>query len=251
MGTSGDTFLVRAVNTATDSENQIHDDKVAAEYGFRGGLVPGVTVYGYMASALLNFVGPRWLDRGAMDVRFFEPFYEGEQVLVSVSEEGEGRWQARAGSRASAMAWIESSAPTAEDIPERASPERLPASRDTIRRGFVLGSFEKHLDLSTPGVSAPLDAFIGDERVAHPAIVLALANEILMRNFVLGPWIHASSEIRNASAICDGEGVTVHGRIVDAFERKGHEFVVLDVAIWASGRLASRIRHTAIWQLAK
>lgn len=244
-------FLVRAVNTAADSENRIHDDRVAAEYGFRGGLVPGVTVYGYMASALLNVVGPRWLDKGAMDVRFFEPFYEGEQVSICVSEEGDGRWQVRAGSRAAGTAWIPGQLAAADDIPESAVTELLPAARETIQGGLVLGSFEKLVDLSAPGMAAPLDAFIGGERFAHPAIVLALANEILMRNFALGPWIHASSEVRNASAIRDGESVTVRGRIVDAFERKGHEFVVVDVAILASGRLASRIRHTAIWRPAK
>ena len=33
-----------ALNTAPDSENQIHSDEMAKEYGFKGGLVPGVTV---------------------------------------------------------------------------------------------------------------------------------------------------------------------------------------------------------------
>ena len=88
----------------------------------------------------------------------------------------------------------------------------------------------------------------GEERFAHPAILLALANEILMRNFALGPWIHASSEVRNSSAARDGEQVQVRAKIVDAYERKGHEFVVLDAAILSGERLLSCIRHTAIWQ---
>ena len=29
-----------ALNTAPDSENQIHSDELAKEYGFKGGLVP-------------------------------------------------------------------------------------------------------------------------------------------------------------------------------------------------------------------
>ena len=48
---------IRAVNTAADSENKIHNDAIAAEYGFRGGLVPGVTVYGYMAAAAIEHFG--------------------------------------------------------------------------------------------------------------------------------------------------------------------------------------------------
>jgi hypothetical protein len=237
---------VRAVNTASDSENQIHDDHVAAEYGFRGGLVPGVTVYGYMASAVIDRLGLEWLERGAMDVRFFEPFYEGEEVAVSISDLPEGRIKIEAG-RASATAWLlETSLPT--DYPAESGDPKQIASRETIRPGMLLGTLEKTLDLSQPGLSAPLDAFIGSERFAHPAIVLGLANELLMHNYTLGPWIHSSSEIRNAKAVRDGELVQVRGKIADAYERKGHEFIVLDIAILSAGSLVSRIRHTAIWK---
>ena len=34
-------WSARALNTAPDSENQIHGDDMAREFGFRGGLVPG------------------------------------------------------------------------------------------------------------------------------------------------------------------------------------------------------------------
>ena len=37
---------VSAYNTAHDSENKIHDDATARRFGFGGGLVPGVDVYG-------------------------------------------------------------------------------------------------------------------------------------------------------------------------------------------------------------
>jgi acyl dehydratase len=240
-------FQVRAVNTAVDSENRIHDDRVAASYGFQGGLVPGVTIYGYMASAAIDHLGAEWLEKGAMDVRFFQPFYEGEQVAVSITDAGQGRIKAEAGSRATGTAWLETAAPTAGYPPDHPMLDRVPASRETIRVGLSLGCIQKTLDLSQPGMSAPLDASIGG--YAHPAILLALANEILIANFILGPWIHSASEVRNSSPARDGEQVEVRGKIVDAYERKGHELVVLDVAILSGERLVSRIRHTAIWQL--
>jgi hypothetical protein len=241
-------FRVRAVNTAADSENRIHDDSVAAEYGFRGGLVPGVTVYGYMASAVIDHFGPQWLESGAMDVRFFEPFYEGEQVAVSIAEQEQGRVKVDAGSRASATAWMDKAGQPADNPAEHPMPERIAASREALKPGTILGTIDKTLDLSQPGMAAPLDAYIGDERFVHPAILLALANEILVRNYILGPWIHSSSEVRNYASARDGEHVQVRGKIVDAHERKGHEFVVLDVAILAGERLLSRIRHIAIWK---
>jgi hypothetical protein len=240
---------IRAVNTAQDSENQIHDNRVAAEYGFRGGLVPGVTIYGYMTKPITDRFGSEWLHRGAMDVRFFEPFYEGEEVAVSIMDLPDGRVKIEAATRASAIAWIETHPDTG--FPAEHRTPRQVASRETIQPGVLLGTLEKTLDLSQPGVSAPLDAFIGPERFAHPAIILGLANELLMHNYTLGPWIHSSSEVRNSQAARDGEHVQVRGKITDAYERKEHEFVVLDVAVLSAGRLLTRIRHTAIWKPCK
>jgi hypothetical protein len=238
---------VRAVNTALDSENKMHDDRVAAEYGFRGGLVPGVTIYWYLTMQIINVLGPEWLRRGAMDVRFFEPFYEGEEVAISTTDLPEGRVKIEASNRVSATAWL-LSVPHQDDLPaEFSAPQREP-SRETIRPGMTLATLEKTLDLSQPGVSAPFDAFIGPERFAHPAIILGLANELLMNNYNLGPWIHASSEIRNAGEARDGDLLQVRGKILDVYERKGHEFVMLDVAVLSAGRLLSRIRHAAIWK---
>jgi hypothetical protein len=237
---------VRAVNTAVDSENRIHDDRVAAEYGFRGGLVPGVTIYGYLAAAAVGCFSLDWLHRGAMDVRFFEPFYEGEEVAVSITDLPEARIKIEAAARASATAWIGAN-PSIDFPPEHSTPKQEP-SRETIQPGMILGTLEKTLDLSQPGVSAPLDPFIGPERFAHPSIILGLANELLMHNYALGPWIHSSSEVRNAQPARDGERLEVRGKIADAYEKKGHEFIVVDVAILSAGRLVSRIRHTAIWK---
>src|SRR5258708_2285791 len=82
-------YRVRAKNTAPDSENKIHDDRVAAEYGFRGGLVPGVTVYGYMTVPLVD-AEPAWLERGSMHVKFLEPVYDGEEIVVRAEANEDG-----------------------------------------------------------------------------------------------------------------------------------------------------------------
>jgi hypothetical protein len=42
-------YEVIAFNTAASSDNKIHEDLVARQFGFRGALVPGVEVYAYMA----------------------------------------------------------------------------------------------------------------------------------------------------------------------------------------------------------
>ena len=81
-------YRVRAENIAAESDNKIHDDRVAATYGFRGGLVPGVTVYGYMMVPIIE-MAPEWVERGSAQLRLMEPFYDGDEVLVR-AEAGDG-----------------------------------------------------------------------------------------------------------------------------------------------------------------
>ncbi|MGH2599772.1 MAG: hypothetical protein ACRDJ9_10330, partial [Dehalococcoidia bacterium] len=63
-------FEVTARNTASDSENKIHDDAEARRYGYAGGLVPGVTLYAYLTRLALAAYGPAWLERGTAECAF-------------------------------------------------------------------------------------------------------------------------------------------------------------------------------------
>ncbi len=242
-------FSIRAVNTAADSENKIHDDRVAAQFGFRGGLVPGVTVYGYLAEAARKHFGDDWLERGAMDVRFQQPVYDGEQVEVALREDG-SRVIVEIEGRATAMAWInDGEPPQTPEFTERPLSEPRPeASCESLAVGTVFGTLIRALDAAGSKMSAPLDPVIGPQRCAHPAVLLALANEILVRHVELGPWIHVASEVRKFAAVHDGDPIRVRGIVTEQYQRKGHEFVVLHVAIVVNGRVAEQVRHTAIWR---
>ena len=57
-------WRAEAFNPATNSSNRIHADDVAKEYGFKGGLVPGVTVSGYLFHPAVLAWGEDWLTRG-------------------------------------------------------------------------------------------------------------------------------------------------------------------------------------------
>ena len=48
------TWSATALNTAPDSENRIHSDELAQEYGFEGGLVPGFTISDYLVHTLVE-----------------------------------------------------------------------------------------------------------------------------------------------------------------------------------------------------
>src|SRR5712671_5872206 len=83
-------YQVRAFNTAHDSENKIHDDATARRFGFSGGLVPGVDVYGYMSHLPITRWGRAWLERGTAECRFFKPVYDGDAATVTARDSGGG-----------------------------------------------------------------------------------------------------------------------------------------------------------------
>ncbi len=265
-------YTVRAKNTAIDSDNKIHDDAVAARFGFRGGLVPGVIIYAYMTVPLVERFAEEWLERGSMQVKFHQPFYEGETVVVrtEVDDDSEPtkiiiRAEREDGTVcATGLAtvndeskWLGDAA--IEDFPEHALPDfsrRPEAVRENFVAGVPLGSFTEKLDLKAAeanylqGINERLAIYYGANAVAHPGYLLGLANEILVRNFKLNPWIHVGSDLINHSAARDGEELSIRGRIREVFERKGHELISMDLLLVADGkRIVQQVRHTAIYKL--
>ena len=73
-----------------------------------------------------------------------------------------------------------------------------------------------------------------DEQLANPAFVLGLTNWVLGRNVKMSPWLHLQTDSQNYAAIPADTDLVVEAAIVDLFEKKGHEFVDLDVAVFAS-----------------
>jgi hypothetical protein len=231
---------VRALNTFAESENKIHDNRVAAQYRFRGGLVAGSTVYGYMMEPIVAAV-PEWLERGSMKLRLTDPFYDGDEVFVRAELGDAGSIRVTA-ERSDSMVGAEATGTILNDsriAPALYSEAPLPpmeqrpaATRDTLTPGSLLGTVTLRLDRADPGR------------------LLQLANDILVRNFRMGPWIHTASDIEHWSAVDPGDEISVRGRIHDRFDRKGHELVVIDVMLIASGeRLVQTVRHTAIYRV--
>jgi hypothetical protein len=229
-------YRVRAVNTAPDSENKMHADGVAIQYGFRGGLVPGVTVYGYMMAPIVEHA-PEWLEHGSMAVRFLEPFYDGEAVIVRAGTADDGSIHVTAEREDGSVCAKGTARIAAGDATEpgwyleHALPRERPVpERDNLIPGTLLGTVTAKIDTTEP------------HRLLH------FSNDILMRNFKLGPWIHAASEVTNWSAAQPGDEISARGVIHDRFDKKGHEFVVIDVMLTSGLRLVQTVRHTAIYR---
>jgi hypothetical protein len=248
-----------ARNPAAASENRIHADEVARRYGFQGGLVPGVTVYGYASHALLETLGSDWLAHGVTRARFIAPCYDGEELVVSVRE---GAFEVAAGEKtcvvgSASVPAVRRRAVAFSPIPSAsvlAAEDRPVASADVLNPGRVLGAVRLATDwpaavdyLELVGEPSPLYAAEG---LLHPGLLLQGANRILTANVVLPAWLHVESIIEHYRVVQVGEPVEVRGRIGRSFERKGHRFVVLDVAWVVAEETVAAAHHTAIWQLA-
>jgi acyl dehydratase len=263
-------WRVTAFNSATESENKIHDNAVARQYGFEGGLVPGVTIHGYMTRPALNALGPDWLERGTIATRFLKPFYQGDIVIVrsavtradkdgvaidleALNSDGD----LRAVGTASLMAAAPEPVRLA-DFPVAPRPELRPMVSQTVLEGIdILGTVEQPWGRTREDagfldeIQDDHPIYRGDGAVVHPGYLIRWANTVLTGTVQLGPWIHVSSEVQHYSTVRAGEDFAARGRVVDLFERKGHRFVVLDVLLAAGERPVYRCRHTAIYDVRK
>ena len=259
-------YRVIGYNYAADHDNKIHSDEVAAQFGFKGGLVPGVGVYAYLTHPVVAAFGLEWLQRGAMTAKFLKPIYHGEEAVVraNVSQTDPLTLSLELCNPEGILCAVgEASLPptlpeiNAADYPQRNLPAHRPvATMANLPVRMALGSLEWSFDLAAlaakflPDVRATLPLYLGSEAVCHPAFYLAQANEILMANVKLGPWIHTGSEVHHYGLPQEGESLSLRGAVAASYERRGHEIVVLDLGLFASAtRPIAHIRHSAIIHL--
>jgi len=252
-------YRVVACNLAKSSENKMHDDTVARQFGFVGGLVPGVDVFAYMSHVPAQVWGRAFLERGWMEGRFLKPVYDGETVEVT-AQETEGGLAIELRSRGelcgSATARLPGAAPHVRlDEFEAVGPvaQRRAVDGQTYRPGSWLGiapyrqSMAERQDyLRDIHEAAPVYA---GEAILHPGTLLRTLNSALKENVILGPWIHVSSALQHLAPAVVGDELTVRAKVADNYERKGHRFVELDSVIVANGsRPVARCQHVAIYQ---
>ena len=238
-------YQVSAFNTATASENKIHDDATAQRFGFRGGFVGGVNVYAYMTHLPLQYWGRAWLERGTGDAKFGKPVYDGEIAEVSGVEDADGMALSvnSAGVLcATGRAGLPSNLPPAPSVSDyklvAPRTERSAASEQTLPVGEWLGMTPMPVtpewqaqDLADIRETDPLYA---REGLVHPGTILRCCNWVLTHNVVLPAWIHMGSTVRNLGLARVGDTLNVRARITRNYEHKGHKWVELDCMVVAN-----------------
>jgi hypothetical protein len=248
---------VRARNLAPDSDNKIHDDAVAQQFGFSGALVPGVDVLAYASHPFAAAWGSDFLTGGRLTGRFRRPVYDGDVITVTggtgqdggtdyvlAGDDGEPRCVGQASS----------SHDQAVDL-SRFIVTPLPASQLPAEPGAIglgpLGSVDQPVDLDRhttyrAGIDEDLPIY---EKVAHPGALLRLVNELLVHNVALGPWIHTSSDCRFLGLAQLPGVLHADGIVTDVYERNGHHYVRYDALVSCDDQPVLFVDHTAIYRL--
>jgi acyl dehydratase len=260
MSTPIAAYEVSAFNTATASENKIHDDAIARQFGFRGGLVPGVEVFAYMAHIPVARWGRAWLESGQAECRFLKPVYDGSVARVTATEDGDAlalcvtSGEERCATGNALIPADRRPRPPIDALPAGAPPAKRPAATETsLAPGRALGITPLTIN------RAMLGSYLDDiretepiyraEGLVHPGQILRLANMALVQNVVLGPWIHVGSKVRNHAVVHVGEQLTMRSKITSNVVSKGHAVVEFDAIIIADGaRSVAEITHVAIWR---
>ena len=249
-------YSIVAFNTATASANKIHDDEVARQLGFRGGLVPGVDVYAYLCHPPAARWGRDWLEHGTMRARFHVPVYDGHEAHIT-SPDGERLelHDEEGGLCADGAAALDAPARPPEvdrwpDVLPTISPP--PASPDVLVPGTAFG-LEPHVFHAAEHIEYLADVreelpIYREQGLAHPGWILRDANYVLSSNVRLGPWIHVESTVQHFAVVEDGQRVGCRGLVTQEWEHKGHRFVRMDVLHTADGSPVARTDHTAIYR---
>lgn len=247
--------------------NPIHSTEVAAQYGFRGALVGGVTVYGWLTPPIIEVLGERWLRDGWADVRFRRPTFPGD-LMTARAELGTDGAASVAMLNPEGVATIEGSAGTGKApwFEELAAPtgraaEPKPATvplltLETAPTGQLLRPMRvpwTEADASAYGESLQQDTsgrFAGPGAIIHPGWIAARMTPLLKHSYDYGPSIHIRTQVQHLAPAPAGQAFTVEGTFLRAYEQNGHHIAELDGSLLSeTGEELARLRHTTIFRI--
>jgi len=250
--------------------NPVHRADGAQAAGYRAPLVAGVRTYGWAVGPILQAAGPAWLDGGWIDFSLHRPVFAGDRLTTTVTHTA-----APTGTRWSVVTVVEpervvlegevgvGAAPWLGDLdpPPASTGVDSPPVRPTydvaeapVGRAllplavFVSGGAAEAL-VEEDLASDPGPFRSGSRMRLHPCFLAGRMAPLTRHNFTYGPTIHVRSQIQHCAPAWADQEVTVGARIVDAYERNGHQYQVLDGRITGAGASElALVRHHTIFR---
>lgn len=260
--------------------NIIHSTAGAARYGYSGPLVGGTTVYSWSVAALVEALGDAWLDEGWVEFQLRKPVYPGEVITTRVEANTDSVIPAQAGNSppttdtvtftmikhngdiavrgTAGLGVADFNAEISEATDRTPVPEpedRLYITRDLAPLGDDLPAMS--IDLSSDEAERyaaelardPDQRWCGTNAPVHPGWIAQRANALLAHTWRYTS-IHASSQIQHLAPVHADQRLLVSGRLDSGYERKGHEYAVIDLTLISEdGRDLVRMRQPTIYQV--
>ncbi|MEM7018006.1 MAG: hypothetical protein AAF512_11800 [Pseudomonadota bacterium] len=256
-----------AFNQVPGAENEIHGDKGAKQYGFKGGLIPGATMAAYLIHPFAKTFGMEYLKNGYAHVRLNAPLYDGEPFQVEVAAQDASSCStslAQSGAAHCATADIKIEAgstlpPTMRgDAPGDkqatlmpATPENMQQLQDEGCKAFVDRWNANHQMGTYLRDRALMADLFANQGYANPSFIFGMTNWLLAANIHMNPWVLVETSSQNFTPIPKGAKVLGETAIVGLFEKKGHEFVDADINLFDAdqGTCFSAVHLRAIYRL--
>jgi len=261
-----------AFNQVPDSANKIHGDEIAKQYGFKGGLVPGVTLSAYLAQPAIVAWGEEWLAHGFAHVKVIAPVYDGEQFDVQVIPDNH-LYSAKLYSRDKLCAEAEIS--LTQNMPLAPQPrqcefidddyQKPPATREVmeefLNNGCPAMRFNWHGDhemttyfanrAAMPLLLQTDPSVENAQGKANMGFLLGCANRHFAAVASMSPWVHLETKSQNFQAVNLNTQLICEMELLDLFNKKGHEFADCEFNLFeeATGHCVCSIWQRAIYQM--
>ena len=247
-------------------DNPIHSTEGGKAYGFDGALVGGIHVYGWTSDCFVDVLGEGWLSDGWADVNFRRPIYHGDAMEVRIEDgrhfetckasSGEVCLRGEIGTgQAPWLGELTRTAYAAGGLHDEVARTDLtlanaPVGKPLAPLAIALSATESEEFLPYPADPRPV-RYGAQTGLLHPAWIAGQMIGLLRKTYRYGPAVHARSQIQHlAQGYCGGP-LSMTGHCVEAYERKGHHYIVNDGSLWDGSKEVelARLRHTAIFRV--
>jgi hypothetical protein len=266
QGAAWPTLSVTARNRISDPRKKMHDPAVAQRMGFADGLVPGTVLYGYLLRPILARFGRDWLSGVVCDLDLPRPVTDGEALTIRIQPADGAMPRAlraaavRDDGKPVATLATTAPAPFPKPDPRYRLPSGAPPDHSRpLERDMLVAQNPFAAMVWTPSpkeqagfcaeVEESLPLFHDEAPVAvHPALIVRKANDTLVHQFRADFSIHVASRIVHHAPLLVGKPVEIRAVPEELWERNGHAYVRLYVAMLTGGRLAVELNHTLIYR---
>lgn len=257
--------------------NVIHTAEGARDYGYQGALVAGVLLFGWCVPAVVEVLGPEWITSGWAQVSFRRPVYSGTELDLRVEPRPTPAAEAGLDDGTASVELASAEGSCVEGQAGLGPPSWSGEIADLPRRSVepaLTSTAKPHLTLATPagdlrtldatvGSQAamafgrsqpePMEVFCAERPAVHPAILARQMISLLGHTYDYGrPSIHVSTQLENLARVPAEEPLSLSGRLMQTYERRGHHYAVTDGVLYGDGpEPLARLRHTNIFRLAR